>query len=53
MGVATSSGATAQVKDVIKAADEALYGAKEAGRNRIETANAARRRARTKSAGIA
>jgi diguanylate cyclase (GGDEF)-like protein len=53
IGVATSKQGNQSVEDVINAADKALYRAKAAGRNRIETASATRRRARAKSAGIA
>jgi PleD family two-component response regulator len=53
MGVATSKGEHPSAEEVIQAADKALYRAKAAGRNRIETAAAPRRRARSKAAGIA
>jgi PleD family two-component response regulator len=54
IGVATSRGENPSAEEVIQAADKALYRAKAAGRNRVETANAPRRRARGKAAaGIA
>jgi len=53
LGVATSRGENPSAEEVLQAADKALYRAKAAGRNRIETALAPRRRTRTKAAGIA
>jgi GGDEF domain-containing protein len=53
IGVASSRGANPSAEEVVQAADKALYRAKAAGRNRIETASVARRRDRTKTAGIA
>ena len=53
IGVATSKQENQSVEDVIQAADKALYRAKAAGRNRIETAAPGRRRVRNKTAGIA
>jgi diguanylate cyclase (GGDEF)-like protein len=53
MGVATSKRENPSVEEVILAADKALYRAKAAGRNRIETASPPRRQVRMKSAGIA
>ena len=53
IGVATSKQENQSVEDVIQAADKALYRAKAAGRNRIETAAPGRRRVHNKTAGIA
>ncbi len=53
IGVATSRRENPSAEQVIQAADKALYRAKAAGRNRIETASAPKRRVRSKAAGIA
>jgi GGDEF domain-containing protein len=53
IGVATSKRENPATEEVIQAADKALYRAKAAGRNRIETESQSRRRTRTKAAGIA
>jgi GGDEF domain-containing protein len=53
IGVATSSKKNLSAEDVIQAADKALYRAKAGGRNRIETESPSRRRAKSKTAGIA
>ncbi len=53
IGVATSATEKQPVREVMHAADKALYRAKAAGRNRIESASSSPRRSRSKTAGIA
>lgn len=53
IGVAASKRENVSAEEVIQAADKALYRAKAAGRNRIESASSPRRKARTKAADIA
>jgi GGDEF domain-containing protein len=53
IGVATATKENVDSAKVIQAADKALYRAKAAGRNRVETASSPRRRTRARTAEIA
>jgi diguanylate cyclase (GGDEF)-like protein len=53
IGVATSAKEKPDVEEVVQAADKALYRAKAAGRNRVESAVSPRRHVRAQTAGIA
>jgi diguanylate cyclase (GGDEF)-like protein len=53
IGVATSTRERENPTQVVEAADQALYRAKAAGRNRVESSSPSRRRSRAKVAGIA